>query len=54
LELALCCHILFSKRVGPAEALAMGLVNRISQPGHLMDDASALGETFKEHPFSAV
>lgn len=46
--------ILFSKTVGPAEALAMGLVNRISQPGHLMDDALALAETLAQRPPVAV
>lgn len=42
--------ILFSKRVGPREALDMGLVNQLSQPGNLMDDAFELARKLAERP----
>ena len=34
--------ILFSQRIGPQEALEIGLVNRLSSPGKLMEDALEL------------
>lgn len=42
--------ILFSKRVGPREALDMGLVNQLSRPGNLMDDAFELARKLAERP----
>jgi enoyl-CoA hydratase/carnithine racemase len=42
--------ILFSKRVGPREALEMGLVNQLSQPGELMADALELARKLTERP----
>ncbi|HIJ19761.1 MAG TPA: enoyl-CoA hydratase [Deltaproteobacteria bacterium] len=46
--------ILFSKTVNAGEALTMGLVNKISPPGSLMDDAFAFGEKLAERPPIAV
>lgn len=46
--------ILFSKRVGAKEALEMGLVNQISTPEKLMEDAIAFAETIASRPPIAV
>jgi enoyl-CoA hydratase/carnithine racemase len=42
--------ILFSKRIGPREALEMGLVNRLSEPRKLMDDVFEFARTLAERP----
>ena len=46
--------ILFSKKISAAEALEAGLVNQLSAPGQLMDDALALAEKLAERPPVAV
>ncbi len=46
--------ILFSKKVGAEEALEMGLVNRISPPERLMDDALAFAGRLARRPPVAV
>lgn len=46
--------ILFSKKVGAKEALEMGLINQVSTPETLMDDAMALAETLAARPPIAV
>lgn len=46
--------ILFSKKVSAIEALEAGLVNQLSAPGQLMDDALALAEKLAERPPVAV
>jgi enoyl-CoA hydratase/carnithine racemase len=46
--------ILFSKKISATEALEAGLVNRLSAPGQLMDDALALAEKLAERPPVAV
>jgi enoyl-CoA hydratase/carnithine racemase len=46
--------ILFSKKIGATEALEAGLVNRLSAPGQLMDDALALAEKLAKRPPLAV
>lgn len=46
--------ILFSKKVGAKEALEMGLINQISTPETLLDDAMALAETLASRPPLAV
>ena len=46
--------ILFSKTVNAGEALEMGLVNQVSSPGNLMDDAFALARNLAERPPIAV
>jgi enoyl-CoA hydratase/carnithine racemase len=46
--------ILFSKKIGAAEALQTGLVNQLSAPGRLMDDAMALAEKLAKRPPLAV
>jgi enoyl-CoA hydratase/carnithine racemase len=46
--------ILFSKKIDAAEALEAGLVNQLSAPGQLMDDALALAEKLAERPPLAV
>ena len=46
--------ILFSKTVGAAEALEMGLVNQVSTPETLMEDAFGLGKKLVERPPIAV
>lgn len=46
--------ILFSKKIGAREALEMGLVNQISTPEKLMDDAMELAETLASRPPIAV
>ena len=46
--------ILFSKRIGAAEALAAGLVNQISAPEKLMDDALEFAEKLAQRPPIAV
>ena len=46
--------ILFSQRIGPREALEIGLVNRLSSPGKLMEDALELAGKLAERPPIAV
>ncbi len=46
--------ILFSQRIGPQEALEIGLVNRLAEPGKLMDDALELAQKLAERPPIAV
>jgi enoyl-CoA hydratase/carnithine racemase len=46
--------ILFSKTVSAAEALEIGLVNQVSSPENLMDDAFAFAEKLAEKPPIAV
>lgn len=46
--------ILLSQRLGAQEALRIGLVNQVSAPGRLMDDALALAERLAERPPIAV
>ncbi len=46
--------ILFSKRLNAAEALEIGLVDMISEPGKLMDDVNELANRLAERPPIAV
>ncbi len=46
--------ILFSRRIGPREALEVGLINQLSSPGKLMDDALELAGRLAERPPLAV
>ena len=46
--------ILFSQRIGPPEALEVGLINRLSSPGKLMEDALELAGKLAERPPIAV
>ena len=46
--------ILFSRRIGPREALEIGLVNQLSSPGKLMEDALELAGRLVERPPIAV
>ncbi len=46
--------ILFSKTVGAQEALAIGLVNQITTPDNLMDEALALADKLAQRPPIAV
>lgn len=46
--------ILFSRKLDAAEALEAGLVNQISQPDRLMDDAMAFAEKLAKRPPIAV
>ncbi|MGD9079044.1 MAG: enoyl-CoA hydratase-related protein [Desulfobacterales bacterium] len=46
--------ILFSKKINATEALEAGLVNQVSAPGRLMDDARALAEKLATRPPVAV
>ncbi|MGD2097076.1 MAG: enoyl-CoA hydratase-related protein [Desulfobacterales bacterium] len=46
--------ILFSRKIGAAEALGAGLVNQLSAPGRLMDDALAFAEKLARRPPLAV
>jgi enoyl-CoA hydratase/carnithine racemase len=46
--------ILFSKKISATEALEAGLVNQLSAPGQLMDDALALAGKLAERPPVAV
>jgi len=46
--------ILFSRRIGPREALEIGLVNQLSSPGKLMEDALELAGRLAERPPIAV
>ena len=46
--------ILFSKTVNPREALEIGLVNRITDPERLMDEATRLAEKLAQRPPIAV
>jgi len=46
--------ILFSRTVGAGEALQMGLVNRLSSPENLKNEAFALAEKLAERPPIAV
>ena len=42
--------ILFSKRIGAQEALEFGLINQVSQPGQLMDDALEFAQKLAKRP----
>ena len=46
--------ILFSKRINAQEAFSIGLVNKVSEPGKLMDDALELANTLAKRPPIAV
>ncbi len=46
--------ILFSKTVDAKEALEIGLIDQISPPGNLLDDAFAFGERLAKRPPIAV
>jgi len=46
--------ILFSKRLNAAEALEIGLVDMVSEPGNLMDDVNELASRLAERPPIAV
>jgi enoyl-CoA hydratase/carnithine racemase len=46
--------ILFSRKIGAADALEAGLVNQVSAPGQLMDDALAFAEKLAQRPPLAV
>ncbi len=46
--------ILFSRKISATEALEAGLVNQVSTPGRLMDDARALAEKLATRPPLAV
>ncbi len=46
--------ILFSKKIGAKEALALGLINEISTPETLIDDALAFAEKLAARPPIAV
>ena len=46
--------ILFSRKINATEAFEAGLVNQISAPGRLMDDARALAEKLATRPPLAV
>jgi enoyl-CoA hydratase/carnithine racemase len=46
--------ILFSKRIGAQEAMRIGLINQISAPGKLMEDALAFAQKLTERPPIAV
>lgn len=46
--------ILFSRKINATEALETGLVNQVSSPGRLMDDARALAEKLATRPPLAV
>jgi enoyl-CoA hydratase/carnithine racemase len=46
--------ILFSKRIGAQEAMKIGLINQISAPGKLMEDALAFAQKLAERPPIAV
>ncbi len=46
--------IFFSKKVGAKEAYDMGLVNHVSEPGKVVDDALEFAETLAKRPPIAV
>jgi enoyl-CoA hydratase/carnithine racemase len=46
--------ILFSKRIGAQEAMKIGLINQISAPGKIMEDALAFAQKLAERPPMAV
>ena len=46
--------LLFSKKINAPEALEIGLINQVSTPERLMDDAMALAERLAERPPIAV
>ena len=46
--------ILFSRKISASEALKAGLINQLSAPGRLMDDALALAEKLAKRPPLAV
>jgi enoyl-CoA hydratase/carnithine racemase len=46
--------ILSARRVGAQEALALGLVNRISAPGKALDEAKSMAQTIAENGPRAV
>lgn len=46
--------ILFSKKIGAKEALEIGLINKISEPGKVLDDAMEMAATLAKRPPLAV
>jgi enoyl-CoA hydratase/carnithine racemase len=46
--------ILFSRKIGATEALQAGLIDQVSAPGQLMDDALGLAEKLAKRPPLAV
>jgi enoyl-CoA hydratase/carnithine racemase len=46
--------ILFSKRIGAQEAMKIGLINQISAPGKIIEDALAFAQKLAERPPIAV
>lgn len=46
--------IFFSKKVGAQEAFAMGLINHVSEPGKVVDDALEFAEKLAKRPPVAV
>ncbi|OGP86286.1 MAG: enoyl-CoA hydratase [Deltaproteobacteria bacterium RBG_16_54_11] len=42
--------ILFSKRIGAQEAMKIGLINQISAPGNVVEDALAFAQKLAERP----
>lgn len=46
--------IFFSKKVGAREALESGLINKISEPGKVLEDAMAFAEELSQRPPLAV
>jgi len=46
--------IMFSRKINATEALETGLINQVSAPGRLMDDARALAEKLATRPPVAV
>lgn len=46
--------ILFSKKVGAREALEIGLINKISEPGKTLEDATTLATELSKRPPLAV
>jgi enoyl-CoA hydratase/carnithine racemase len=46
--------ILFGKKIGAQEAMKIGLVNQVSAPGKLMEDALAFAQKLAERPPIAI
>lgn len=46
--------VLTAREVLPEEALSIGLVNQICQPGELLDKACEMGETIAAYPWPAI
>lgn len=46
--------ILLSKRITPLQAFDIGLINQVSEPGKVMDDAMTLAEILANRPPFAV